>query len=1377
MANELFKNYGFEVEENRVPVAIALPGEQEAVVGALVRFDGRASVDPEGTGLTFFWTFTQVPIGSQVEKFGFNPLEDDSSIVSFAPDIIGIYKVQLIVWDGSLYSDPTEVVVDVRVILVPHHQGFIPDASFIWNYISDFWRMVEGRKMYETFWSAAIQIVASEILKLYQYDYNKSIRDIQEVIQKRWLYYSPGLTLSRDKCSFILADDQAGSAAATLSTDPTTGLPSLAQADYTNLVTVPKSEGDFETTEFSTAVSVGRVLRLGARSFTLLRANSVTKALSSGADGQTTAGTNDFFGSHFTSDMVGATLRIVTGEGEGDYEITTFVDSGHVQVDLGSTIWVNEPGLEYSVLPAEPNTSAFFADQTQVPGGLDNQVWRLSSTLISEEHDFENEGVSPGDVVEIEITRLDINLHTNIYAQVVSVDRNRLGFVLNLEDLADGVPAGWFTDDMVIGMASDLQVNGVLESTDGSLVFSSESSVIDTRVNSFKFRREYFETELDVESEIDVGAFKISARPVQVIRNSRLPVDDQLVSVPILQEYVKQPDIITDADGKITFVLERGQVEATREPFVLVENLDYIIDDDSTIAGTCNVLAGMDEIEVPHGDLIDRSIQEEDTITIDVGISQQTFSIRRVVAADRLRVFPAPSTEALGAAFTIKRRVGGKFIRFVGSAFLKKKPAPKRLWAEVSYFDNNEAVENNFGVLVGVNREDLSATGVGVPYKSAVAGLMYALVNGPTISNLALSAQILLGLPFTQNAGVITEINPEFRKNEDGSPLFGRILVEARDGNNKPTGLTNIYTYPQGRQLPDPENPGQWISAVPEFSGLAINANTGLPFAVGDAVEQFVPLSKGVQIQDYISTPDWMDRLIAQGNVAAQLQKYHSFQLLVNSDLISSTDIDFTAQFMRRVKAHYTKFTSALLKSVEDEVDVDDILTFGRLLRFYEISGLSLPSATKYDKGDDDETIISVEGQLYVRYLSGEDLETVMDDDVVTSPAGGFINARVDYIEEHDVPFIRPGDLVFIEEGNNKGRYFIDDVVSDTELELDMTGANFETFTPNLAAVPPITQIFSIYRPLKNPIWAGRVSVSTGDGLVETLESVGTTGGIGSAGVAVGDTLVFADLASVNPTPSRIYTILEVNPSLLTPYVVIAPDPIEVTGVYDAWVIREGLMTSGVVTQYAVDSGDFFVNTVAFSPFFEFDDTAGDNDWLNICLIRPGDTITFQGLPHVVLRNEPWLRRVQVYPAPEVTVSGEAITLTQRPGLPSTPVSFDFLDRVPSDYLELTLVVSNASLDTLTTSIGSPDVQSSIGTNFNGSPTPAVGGSVDLIVRPGDQVIFQEGPESTRDIGHGPGIFPIREVLAGGTQLRLVENLAATGNYRYAVRRKIPNEG
>lgn len=1351
MPNELFKGLSFNFEDNTVPVAIITPSEQGVVVGAIAKLDGRSSLDPNGDGLTYTWSFKQIPIGSQVEQFGFIQLESDSSIVSFAPDITGTYKIQLVVSDGSLDSEPAESIVDVRVILVPHHQGHVPDASFIWNYLSDFWNLVPDKKRFETVWSAMIQVTASEMLKLFQYQYNRSIRDIQEVIQKRWVFFSPALPLDRDLTSFILADDAAGSSASTYVINPGTGLPDNDQPTYSSIVTIPKTEGDFTKTSYGLATATGRLLQLGKRTFTLARVNYSVKSINYGVDGAT-SGLKVFTGSEFTSEMVGATLRLFEPASSallGDYVIETVTDSETVEIanpPLGIT-WAGQTGLSYSVLPASAIHSSFFADQDQVPAGTDNEYWRLSSTLISDEYDFEEMGVSAGDLLEVEVSRVDLQVFSTFYAQVVGVDRNRLSFVLNLDDLEDGVAAPGITSDIQVTLATDLIVQGVSADVNGDLTYALDAALVNETVSSIRFKRDYFEKVLTPYDEIFVGAFSIVARPVQVIRNNKVAVDPTIVSIPILQEYIKQPTIIEE-DGKNFFVVDDTRIEMARTPYLLSENLDYVIDDEGTINGTCSTLQGIDEITIPFGDLIDRSVAEGDTIEVTLGVTTEIFDIRRVLSADTIRVSPAPTISSTAALFSIYRRVPGKFIRFIENTFSKKSPAPERLWSEVTYFDNGEAIEGNFGVLVGVRREDLERVGSGIPYKSAVAGLMYALSRGPTIASMALSAQILLGLPFAQNAGVIQEINPDFRKRDDGSPRFGRVLVQARDRNNVPTGVTNIYFYPQGRQIYD-DATGKWIAAVSEFSGLAINPDTGVEYAVGDIISQFAPLSKGVEIQEYLTTPDWLDRLMAQGNVATQLQKYHSFQVLVNSDLATATDIDLIAQFMKKVKAHYVRLTSGLLKSLEDFVEIEDSLLFGRTMEFFESPDLGATMAPKFDD-DDSGSYLSYDGNLYTTYAMGTDLVTTYGSSLVQSAAGGFIDARPDLLESWDPPLLRAGDLLYIREGVNAGKYPVSDVPSDTELEV--TEAAFAS---------AVDQVFTVFRPLKNPIWSGQVTVTTGDGQIATQETVGTAAGIGSAGVSVGDLLVFAKVAGTTSL-GRVYTVLEVNPDLSSPYIVITPDPVEPSDVYDAWIVREGLMTSGPIVPPTNTGVDFFVSGIAASNHLLFD-TGGMtvDSWLNAALLVPGSRVVVKGVPYDVLRIEPESLRVAVAPALLETYTNEVAQLDLRPSRPMTPISFDFLDRIPADSLELK-IVSPVSGATVFTTTGSTD-------------TVLLGGSfTDLSVIPGDFLQFLEGGEASRDVGHGAGIFPIREILSG--TVRLLDAMTVTGSFRFGLIRKI-NEG
>lgn len=1350
MTNDLYKSFSLETEDNAAPVARIVPSEQEVVVGAIVKLDGRSSTDPEDAPLMYLWTFSQVPIGSQVEAFGFSLIEDDGSVVGFAPDITGIYRVQLVVSDGSLSSDPDESLVDVRIILVPNHQGYIPDASFIWNYLSDFWTQVPDRKKYETFWSATIQTTAAEMLKLYQYQYNQSIRDIQELIQKRWLSFSPALAVNRDTTSFVLADDTAGLNASTFIFDSVSGIPAFDQGTYSTGISIPATDGNFVRTPYNYPTAIGRLLVMGDRSYTLLRTNATFQAIDYGTDGAT-SGSVTFTGSNFVASMVGATLRILSATSTlvGDYIIASYTSSTQISITAihPGTTWPGSSGLTYSVIPATANATAFYADRAQVPTGLEHQPWRFSATMISSDTDYEAQGVSPGDVIQVEITRTDLNVLSTFFVQVVSVDRNRVGFVLNLEDLVAGVAGGGFTEDIQVTLASDLIVPGLSADVNGNLTYSSDALAIYRLVTSAAFKRQFFDTELGPTDPITVGPFSIIARPVQIIRNRKVSVDPVVVSIPILQEYIKQPDVIEDTNGDIAFVFDGVKTVSPRKPYLLSENLDFIIDDEGMINGTCQITQALDEITIPRGDLIDRSVQEGDTIEVQIGATSEVFAIRKVLSADTLRVYPLPTISSLQALYTITRRLAGKFIRFITNAFTKKSPAPTRLWSEVSYLDNGEAIEGNFGILVGVRREDLAKVGSGIPYKSAVAGLMYALTNGPTISNLSLSAQILLGLPFAQNAGVITEIDPAFRKRADGSPLFGRILIQGLDNQGNPTGVTNIYLYPEGSQIFDPIT-STWLPAVPDFSGIALNPDTGVEYKVGDIVTQFAPLSKGVQIQEYLSTPDWLDRLTAQGDVAAALQKYHAFQVLVNSDLVSSVDVDLTAQFMAKVKAHYVKLTSALLRFLEDVVDIQDDLTFGRTIDFYDASSLGLTTAVQFEDDDANESFITLDGIMYTRFLIGSDLVTTKDSTTVSSASGGFEDARIPHIESWDPPLLAPGDILSILKGSNAGRYPIDSVASDTSLVLSLPATNFETDTG---------QSFIVYRPLQNPIWEGTVGVTNGSA------TVSMPSGIGPRGVSVGDYLVFANLSAITFTSKR-YKILTVNISSVSPTLVLDSNVSETTGEYDGWVVREQLIAQGPVAAYGI-TPRFFVNTTATGSAFTFTDSGSNiNSWLNIALIRPGTEIVMNGITYTVLTTRGALHQPSVTPAILTTETNKQVTVRLRPERAVQILSVDPLDRFPSDYLQLEI---QASL-----SVG--DLAQTVATSANVTLSVETPGGLQVI--PGDYLTLLSGGDSTRDIGFGAGVFPIFQIT-GGTTIVLFDALTATGSFHYGIRRRRPNEG
>lgn len=106
---------------------------------------------------------------------------------SFFPDVPGFYKLDLTVFDGSLYSPPAVVILNVLESVLP--RGCVPDANFIFDYIGDFWKLVEDAEALGVVWSGLSQVAATELYTLWQYEYSKSLRDVQRTLIRRWLHY------------------------------------------------------------------------------------------------------------------------------------------------------------------------------------------------------------------------------------------------------------------------------------------------------------------------------------------------------------------------------------------------------------------------------------------------------------------------------------------------------------------------------------------------------------------------------------------------------------------------------------------------------------------------------------------------------------------------------------------------------------------------------------------------------------------------------------------------------------------------------------------------------------------------------------------------------------------------------------------------------------------------------------------------------------------------------------------------------------------------------------------------------------------------------------------------------------------------------------
>jgi len=256
---------------------------------------------------------------------------------------------------------------------------------------------------------------------------------------------------------------------------------------------------------------------------------------------------------------------------------------------------------------------------------------------------------------------------------------------------------------------------------------------------------------------------------------------------------------------------------------------------------------------------------------------------------------------------------GTPCIRFVSgvnggaSVWVDADDPPLRLWAEYTYLNNNPLIEEYFGIPAGLTLDQVSELPGNVDYLSAVRGLWYAYANGPSLRNLRVGSQILLGLPFAEEEGIIEEIRTDF------SPTNGRILI--RD--TARAEIVRSYTFPT-------------------TLSVEVNPATGVPYAVGDTVTQFSPLIQGVEVEDWVSEPKWFEGLLNQG-LLVEVEKFHRFLVRIDANAFDVAALVVARNFVLQLKPRYTYPLFVVSKQVQvTEVDVADTVHVRASLRLVD---------------------------------------------------------------------------------------------------------------------------------------------------------------------------------------------------------------------------------------------------------------------------------------------------------------------------------------------------------------------------------------------------------------------------------------------------------
>ncbi len=241
-----------------------------------------------------------------------------------------------------------------------------------------------------------------------------------------------------------------------------------------------------------------------------------------------------------------------------------------------------------------------------------------------------------------------------------------------------------------------------------------------------------------------------------------------------------------------------------------------------------------------------------------------------------------------------------------GGALVADATPPARLWAEVTYLENLSAVEANFGKVVDFTQAELAQTTSDTDYLSAVQGLWYIYLGGPTLYNLRVGMQILLGLPFAEQKGTIESLN------EETVSGITRMYVRDTDG-----AVSRMYRFSAGVDV-------------------ETNPETSAAYVVGDTVEKFAPLATGVTVDDYVSDPDWFRPWISAGAMT-EPEKYFRFVVRVSSLVYKLDAMPVARRHLLMFKPTYTYPVLVVSHELDpQDIDVTDLMSANVTLNLWE---------------------------------------------------------------------------------------------------------------------------------------------------------------------------------------------------------------------------------------------------------------------------------------------------------------------------------------------------------------------------------------------------------------------------------------------------------
>lgn len=783
---------------------------------------------------------------------------------TFYPDVLGFYSFDLRVSDGELSSSPLGLnrsKVLINVVESPLPRACSVDAGFMFDYMLSYWKLVEDRERIATYFEGVSRVAASELYTLWQLEYSKSLRDIQRTFIRRWLHYDlllpepiPEITTLRTLWSGVRSNPLSGDVRNITNSQLVVTSPRLADP-VTILLSSPSPAGP---ERYARELQV-RLRDAVDPSFAALVAYDRGRVATS----------TDLSTLTFPSSVAGLTLTVA-------------VDGG-----IPETVVIGTPA----------NLDAFVAEVaaglTNAAVGREGVTLRINSLTAGEDSSVEVVDTSTILTLNggpIAFTSLTDEAAATIYvtAEVpftLTSLSNAPGFSYPVVNSLIGGVGGQKMAERTFRASFSLAPYSFAE--DDLLVIDRQAyrvvRVVDDPIDPFPFQRVVVKDPLPA----SLDPANSEALPPEV---------EWAIPGWVQSELLNFYNGLVDRGDHVDFeaIFDEGNVHTTELVETIAIGVSASIPNRLGIdtAQLAQVTTGT-ESALRLARVLRRHYMPIDSRVEDVPILSPVISVEDPDTVLRRNV-----------DFFLEEFRGRNSLRFsagvgaeLGDVWEAERP-PDRMWAEYTYFNNEDVIEANFGEAIGLTRDKVPDN---VNYLSAVRGIWYALYNGPTVRNLRIATQIFLGLPFAEVAGTIEEIRTDFFSQRS------RILI--RDTDNPE--IVRSYVYPR-------------------VLDVEVNPDTGVTYVVGDTVSEFAPLVTGAEVTDWVKDPTWFQGIVNQG-IFVEPQKYHTFLVRVDSDAFNLDSLVFAQDFIKSVKPVYTDPLYVVLFRVSgdgDEIDVIDTIEY-----------------------------------------------------------------------------------------------------------------------------------------------------------------------------------------------------------------------------------------------------------------------------------------------------------------------------------------------------------------------------------------------------------------------------------------------------------------